>query len=245
VARRFAPAIAVWPAFAKDAGGRELNLKQTNRDAVSLMKKIFLIAALVASLPLLHAGPQPKGFLVFEIDRYAYNAGNGAGTSDVKQSFKIPLTDDFMSNFKKLPIPEKSQGTGFCCSGGELTARQGTTRFMWWIHQTADRHWTVNMWAQGSETVSNAVLHAGNPLVSQDLRIKTLEDLDMHYLLSFNNMPVGLNVGFTAKYVGAESLKSPETVPTPPVQKADGSVLFTGDNAAGLPIKIHCSFQEN
>jgi hypothetical protein len=155
------------------------------------------------------------------------------------------LTDAFMSNFKRLPVPKQSEGTGFYCNGGELKTTHGTTHFIWWIQQTTNRHWAVNMWAGGAETVNNVQLYSGNPSVSQDLTIKAWEDLDMSYMLSFQNKPVGLNISFTAKYATADSLKSSETVPTPFVQRADGSVLFKGDNMAELPMEIRCAFQEN
>ena len=43
-----------------------------------------------------------NGFLVFEVDRYTYTEGH-AGGSEIKQKFKVPLTQEFMSNFKHVP----------------------------------------------------------------------------------------------------------------------------------------------
>lgn len=190
-----------------------------------------------------HAAEEAKGFLVFEIDRYSYTQG-AKGGSEVTQKFKIPLTEEFLSNFKRVPS-KNSAGSGFWCNGGNLDTSPGSTRFMWWIKKTADHRWSINMWGEGVETVNGVNVPSRDPKASQDLRIKNWEDLDMQYMLSYVGKLDGINVAFKAKYVTAEDMKAEEPVPMAPVQKADRSPLFKGDDLSSLPVKIRCGFQEN
>jgi len=53
---------------------------------------------------------ETNGFLVIEIARLTYS--DATNKSCIKQSFKIPLTEEFMLNFKHVPS-QNSSGTGF------------------------------------------------------------------------------------------------------------------------------------
>jgi hypothetical protein len=206
------------------------------------MKTLLVTLAFISFSPLTYAAAESKGFLVFEIDRYTYAFGVKGG-SEIKQSFKIPLTEEFISNFKNVPS-QNSMGTGFWCNGGNLKTNDGSTRFMWWIHKTANHRWSINMWGEGVETVKGVNVQSRNPKVSQDLRIKNWEDIDMQYMLSYVNKSDGINISFKAKYVTAEDIKADGSVPTAPVQKADRSPLFKGDDLSNFPVEINCGFQE-
>lgn len=57
-----------------------------------------------------------NGFLLIEIDRLVYNRRNDTSESNLTQRFKVPLTEEFMSNFTRAP-DQHSQETGFRCAG--------------------------------------------------------------------------------------------------------------------------------
>jgi hypothetical protein len=206
------------------------------------MKTLLWTLAFICFSPLTHAADEAKGFLVFEIGRYTYTQGTKGG-SEINQKFKIPLTEEFISNFKKVPS-QNSAGSGLWCNGGNLNTSDGSTRFMWWIRKTADHRWSINMWGEGVETIKGVKVQSRNPKASQDLRIKNWEDLDMQYMLSYVNNSDGINVSFKAKYVMAEDMKAEGPIPTAPVQKADRSPLFRGDDLSNFPVEIHCGFQD-
>ena len=207
---------------------------------------LFLIGLIVLS-PSTFAAGETNGFLLIEVDRYPYSQKDGGPNgAHIQQSFKVPLTAEFMSQFKNLPVPRKSMGTGFYCGGGNLKKDVGSTGFSWWIHRTADNRWSINMWGKGSETVDGAKLDAPYPTASQSVKIKELPDLDMAYQLSFygRSNGNGMNVSFAVKYVSAKDAKTLDGVPVTPVQKTDRSMLFKGDDQSGLPVEMKCGFQD-
>jgi hypothetical protein len=85
----------------------------------------------------------------------------------------------------------------------------------------------------------------GNPKCQQEIVINKLEDLWMSYMLSFQNVPGGLNVSFTARFVSTKEMQSEKPMFIPPVKKADGSMLFIGDDQSKQPINLDCLFQED
>jgi len=183
---------------------------------------------------------EPKSFLVFEVGRNTYTITDGrASGPQIQQRFKVPLTEEFISNFRN-PRPKTSSGTGFCCGGGNLKTSAGSTGFTWWIRKTADNRWSINMWAGGVETIKGVKIDSARPTVSQYLTIKRWEDLDMSYMLSY----AGMNISFTAKYVTAKDIEADGHIPAARVQKSDRSELFRGDDLSNLPLEIHCFFQE-
>jgi len=206
------------------------------------MKALLYCFILIGFSPLINAEVEPNGFLVFEIDRYTYESG-GIEKSHIKQAFKIPLTEEFMSNFKNVPS-QNSMGTGFWCSGGNVKNDNGGTRFMWWIHQTADHRWSINMWGKGFETVKGVKVNSWNPSASQYLTIKKWEDLDMAYMLSYVNKYDGLNVSFKVKYMTAKDIQTGGPIPAAPVKKADRSDLFKGDDISNSSLQMSCGFLE-
>lgn len=205
------------------------------------MKTIVWLLPFFLLSPFICGGTGTNGFLVFDIERYTSAAGN-THVSDIHQKYKIPVTDEFMSNFKRVPS-HISAGTGFWCNGGNLNDGDGDTRFMWWIQKMDDHRWSINMWGKGFETVNGLKLNSWNPCVSQYLTIERWEDLDMKYSLSYNNQYDGLGISFQAKYVAAEDLKAEGPVPTAPVKRADQSVLFQGDDPSHFQLKINCAFK--
>jgi hypothetical protein len=207
------------------------------------MKTLLWTLAFICFSPSTHAAGEAKGFLVFEISRYTYTQGT-KGASNIDQKFKIPLTEEFISNFKRVPS-QNSAGTGLWCSGGGINTIEGSTRFMWWIQKTTDHRWSINMWGEGVETIKGVKVQSRNPKASQDFRIKNWEDLDMQYMLSYVNNADGINVSFKAKYVSAQEMAAEGFIPTAPVQKADRAPLFKGDDLSKFPLEIHCGFQEN
>ena len=186
-----------------------------------------------------NAQAQTNGFLVFEVDRVNFHT---QGT-EIKQRFKVPLTEEFMSQFKNLPN-QNSSGTGFYCVGGEPRSAAGSTRFMWWIRRTEDDRWAINMCGQGVETINGVKVGSMNPKTSDHMTIKRLDDLDMSYQISYLNKFDGVNVSFTAKYVPAKGIDADGAIPNVPVKKADQSELFKGDDLSKLPLELHCAFQE-
>jgi hypothetical protein len=180
-----------------------------------------------------------NGFLVFEIGRYTYDMESNASGSEITQKFKVPLTEEFLSNFKGVP-GQNSEGTGFCCAGGKLKASEYSTGFAWWIHKTADNRWRINMWGDGVETIKGVKLNSPRPTVSQNLTIRHWEDLDMSYMFSYP----GMNISFTAKYVAAKDIDADGPIPAAQVRRADGSILFKGDDLKNYPLEISCLFQE-
>jgi len=211
------------------------------------LKVLLFLLSFIDLSPLTCATVETDGFLLFEVERYPYSTKDGqANGAQIQQSFKVPLTAEFMSQFKHVPVPHNSMGTGFYCGGGNLKTNEGSTRFMWWIHRTVDNGWSINMWGKGSETVAGVKLDSPYPTASQYMTIKELPDLDMGYQLSFfgRSGGSGMNVSFTVKYVSAKDAKILGAIPVAPVQKTDGSVLFKGDDQRGLPVGIACGFQE-
>lgn len=221
---------------------------------ISAMKSIRLIFPVIAFLFVstgIVGAVETNGFLVFEIGRFTYPSDHTNG-SEIKQKFKIPLTEEFMSNFKNVPN-QNGGGTGFCCQGGSLRASEGSTSFLWWIRKTADNHWSINMWGEGVETLKGVRMNSRNPKTSQSVTIKRWEDLDMSYMQSYSiggfgssgsNPFGGMNISFTAKYVSAKDIEADGYIPAAPVQKADHTVLFKGDDSSNLPLEINCLFQE-
>jgi hypothetical protein len=208
----------------------------------------YAILSLVGLLALLSCNgamaEEARGYLVIEVSRLTYS-GNHKKDLGIKQSFKISLTKEFMANFKHLPNPN-SQGTGFCCSAGSLKINNGGTLFTWWIRRgnPNDSHWHINMWGEGVETVKRAKIESLSHTATIDLKIKNWDDIDMRYLVSYLNGYDGINVSFTARYVSAEDHKTLDAIPAAPVQKADRSVLFKGDDLSRLHFETSCSFQE-
>lgn len=188
---------------------------------------------------LAHAVADTNDFLVFEIDRAVWG---GPGRSETVQKFKVPLTEEFFSNFKNVQSTN-SMGTGFVCGGTIFATNQGMTRFTWWIRKTADHRWAINMWGDGFETVNGLKVGSGNQ-TSQYVTIKSLDDLDMSYLISYINRYDGVNVAFSAKVVPSEKVNASPPIPTVPVRKADKSIFLKGDDQSKLPVKLDCLFQE-
>jgi len=200
------------------------------------MKTRLLALVISALLPMLCAAGDTNGFLVFKIERFAYGAERGAGTNaEMAQSFKIPLTPEFLSNFKNLPN-QNSSGSGFHCGSHFANAQNSDPGFLWWLEKTTtDHRWYIHMWS-----------FFRNPGITQSVTIKNLEDLDMSYQDSYVNKPGnGVNVSFTAKYMSAEELQREAPIPTAAVKKADRSVLFAGDSLTNCPVVLSGSFQEN
>ena len=113
------------------------------------MKTLFWTLAFICISPLTHAADGAKGFLVFEIGRSTWSEGTKGG-SNTNQKFKIPLTEEFISNFKRV-TSQNSVGSGLWCNGGDRNSSEGSTRFMWWVRKTTDHRWSINMWGEGVE----------------------------------------------------------------------------------------------
>jgi len=210
--------------------------------------KTFLFAFIGVSVVVVgfsvcaNAAGQTNGFLVFEVNRYSYAQGSGTG-SHVKQSFKIPLNDEFLSQFKNVPS-QHSSGTGFYCGGGALKEVAGSTAFAWWIRKAKDGRWEINMWGEGVETIDGMELHSRNPKTSEYMTIKRWEDLDMTHMLSYNGKGHGMNITFKARYVAAKDIDSEGMIPALPVKKADQLELFKGDAVDKCPLQLRGGFQE-
>ncbi len=206
------------------------------------MKLLHILMAVFGFIVCANAEAQTNGFLVFEVDRYSYVQGSGTGSS-VRQSFKIPLSVEFLSQFKNIPS-QRSGGTGFYCGGGALKEVEGSTAFMWWIRKTGDGRWEINMWGEGVEMIDGVKLHSRNPKTSQCTKVKQWEDLDMTYVLSYVGKVHGMNITFKARYVTAKEIDSEGLIPALPVKKSDQSELFKGDDAGKCPLQLRCGFQE-
>ena len=215
------------------------------------MKTALLTLAFIALAPITRAATEPKGFLVFELERFTYAEGVKGG-KEVKQSYKVPLTEEFFAQFKRMPS-QTSQGTGFYCSGGNSfkpdKPGDDGTYINWIIRRTTDNRWGVNMWGKGVETVKGHRLDSSNPSVSQYVKIRDWEDLDMSYSFSYVNLYDGINVSLRARYVSATEVEFLKSIPLARVGKATRSqprpVLFKGDDQSELPLKMSCIFQED
>lgn len=209
------------------------------------MKTLLLLIALIASILPACAAIETNGFLVFEVDRYAFGGGRHVGLV-TKQKYKVPLTEEFLANFKHLPN-QNSGGTGLCCNGGHegTNTNDAEYEYTWWLEKTADNRWHIHMWGYGYEKIKEVVVQSRDPSVTQSLTINRLEDLDMSYQQSYVNEYEGVNVEFGAKYVSAKDIKAGGSIPTAPVRKADQTILYKGDDLRDNPIQLHCSFQEN
>lgn len=202
--------------------------------------KTYLIAVVIIVLtPFFCPAAETNGFLVFKIERNVHSAANGSSnSSETEQAFKVPLTAEFMSNFKHVPN-QNSEGTGFYCGGGFIKSEGSDHRFSWWLERTADRRWWIHMW--GSGTAKSSVRGIGEPAVTQSVTIKNLEDLEMHYQVSDG----GANVTFSAQYMSAAQMQQSGPIPTMPVKKADRTELFKGDISTNWPAALSGGFQEN
>jgi hypothetical protein len=208
------------------------------------MKTLLILSCLVVISFPVYAAFETNGFLVFEVDRFAYSEVYHDGP-ETTQKFKVPVTDEFLANFKHVPS-QNSGGTGFCCGGGHrgTSTNDGGYGFTWWLNKTADNRWYVHMWGQGYEKIKGVTLASGNPGVTQSMTFKRLEDLDMSYQQSYVNQYDGVNVQFSAKYVPAKDIEADGPIPTAPVRKADRTILFKGDDMGNKPIQLQCLFQE-
>ena len=186
---------------------------------------------------------ETNGFLVFELDRYAYGDGHRGG-SEIKRKFEVPLTEEFLANFSVSPNGTLA-GTGFCCGAGHSwpSTHDATFGFTWWLNQTPDHRWYVHMWGEGTEKIKGVTISSGNPGVTQGLTIKRLEDLDMSYQQSYVNEYDGVNVQFSAKYVAAKDIDAEGPMFTASVRKGDRTMLSKGDNPGNDPIQLFCVFQ--
>jgi hypothetical protein len=207
------------------------------------MKKLLLLLVLIANVLPAGAAVETNGFLVFELDRYAYAEGHHGG-SEIKRKFKVPLTEEFFANFTHAP-KETIDGTGFCCGAGRrwTNTNDASFGFTWWLNQTADHRWYIHMWGEGTEKIKGVMVSSGNPGVTQSLTIKQLEDLDMSYQQSYVNAYDGVNVQFSAKYVPTKDIEAEGPIFTAPVRKTDRTMLFKGDNSENDPIQFFCVFQ--
>lgn len=206
------------------------------------MQPLLFLLSLIALSPLACAAGETNGFLVIAFERYSYSVGN-THASQIQQKFKVPLTEEFMLNFKNAPS-QHSMGTGFCCVGGNLKTNKGSTHFSWWIRKTADNRWSINMWGKGFESIKGVTVNSWNPTASQSMTIKRLEDLDMTYMLSYENEYDGISVSFKAQYVTAKDIEADGPIASAQVQKANQTLLFKGDDLTNLPLEIRCVFQE-
>ncbi len=120
----------------------------------------------------------------------------------------------------------------------------GNTGFMWWLNKTADNHWYIHMWANGFEEIDGIQIDSRNPGVTQSMRIKKLQDLDMNYRVSYVHNYDGVNISFDAQFMSNKEVETKGNVPTLPVKKADRSFLFNGDVPTNCPVRIGCLFQE-
>jgi hypothetical protein len=196
--------------------------------------KTLLVLAISTLLPMLCGAADTNGFLVFKIKRDTYSTKDGKSTEpEIKQSFKIPLTPEFLSNFKNLPN-QNSQGTGFVCTSDFEKPGDNAPHFMWWLERTSERRWYIHMWSSWR-----------NPSATQSVTIKNLEDLDMSYQDSYVNIPKGVNDSFSVKFMSAEQIAHEGLIPMIPVKKADRSVLFPGDSLTNCPVVLSGLFQEN
>ena len=202
---------------------------------------VILLAALVL-LPVTRAASQTNGFLVFEIDRYTYTMGN-TNRQVINQKFKVPLTEDFMSNFKHLPS-HTSRGSAFLFTGGNLKTEPVGTHYTWSLIKTGVNRWRVEMWGSGAEKINGVTISSQNPVITQILRVKSLEDLDMDYMLAYNGNNGGINISFKAMYVPAKDMEDQGNIPDAPVLKADHTGLFKGDDLIQYPLVVNCRFQE-
>lgn len=209
-----------------------------------IMKTLLFLITLIAFSPLTGVAVETNGFLVFTIERGAYGEGRPSGGSVVRQKFKVPLTEAFLSNFKHVSS-QNSMGSEFYCGGGNLANSPGSTRFTWWLHKTADGHWSIRMWGAGFEIIKGVHLNSENPSVTECVTIKKLEDLDMSYNLSYVNMYDSVGISFGAKYMSDKEIQAAGFIPTAPVKKADHSDLFKGDISTNYPIMFQCAFQED
>src|SRR5215469_9254119 len=103
------------------------------------MKTRLLVLAISALLPVVCTASDTNGFLVFKIERQAYKTGT-APNPQIEQSFKIPLTSEFLSNFKNLPT-QNSEGTGFNCNAHFDKPQNGDAGFSSWLERTSDHRW--------------------------------------------------------------------------------------------------------
>jgi len=209
-----------------------------------IMKAPLLLIVLIVNGFSACAAIETNGFLVFKVERLAYSEGNHGG-SETTQKFKVPVTDEFLANFKNLPS-QHSSGTGFCCSGGHsgTSTNDASYGFMWWLDKTSDNRWYVHMWGHGYENIKGVMLSSMNPSVTQSMMIKRLEDLDMSYQQSYVNKYDGVNVQFSAKFVPVKDIEADGIIPTAPVRKADRTMLFKGDDMGNKTIQLQCIFQE-
>ena len=207
------------------------------------MKPLFCWLALFLFAPWMLTAAETNGFLVFEIDRYTYTADHPKDTKQVRQRFKIPLTAEFLANFKHTPS-QNSSGTGFCGAGGNLKSAAGGTRFAWWIRQTTDHRWAINMWGNGVETIDGIQISSRSATSTQCQTIKRWEDLDMSCQLSYVQHYDGINVSFTARYVAAKDIDAEAPILAAPVKRADHTVLFPGDDQTDSPMDFSGLFQE-
>jgi len=206
-------------------------------------KFLSLLFACLALLSPLVARAEIKGYVVFEIDRGPYQLSKGS-TPEIKRSFKVALSDEFLARFRHK-AGQNSSGTGFCFNGGNLTNVPDSTRFMWWIRQSSDGRWAINVWGKGSEIIDGVKISSWNPGSSQSLLIRNWEDLDMSSMLSYDGADShGLNVAFTVRYVPAKDLPQEKQIPTIPVHGENRSELIKGDDLSHCPIGASCSFQE-
>ena len=207
------------------------------------MKPLLHLLALLLLAPQTLTAAETNGFLVFEIDCYTYTADHPKDSKQVRQRFKIPLTAEFLANFQHTPS-QNSSGTGFCCAGGNLKSAPGSTRFAWWIRQTTDHRWAINMWGNGMETVAGTQVSSRGATSTQCQTIRRWEDLDMTYQLSYVQLYDGINVSFSARYVAAKDIDAEAPILAAPVKRADRTVLFPGDDQTDSHLNFSCLFQE-
>ena len=210
------------------------------------MMYVSMLAA-VLSLDAMAADNEPKGYLVFGIDRFVYLGSDTKGM-ETKQEVKVPLTAEFMANFKNLGNQTR-MGTGFYCLNARLDGNGGTG-FAWNIHKTNpyDNRWAITVWADGGEEINGARATARNPSVQENFVVRNLEDIEMNHMVSYSgglNPRGGVNVSFSVKYVSADDHKTLDSIPAAEVKKANGKVLFKGGDAASSSGHMSFSFQED
>jgi hypothetical protein len=206
------------------------------------------LAVIFATLLCGFAAHADSSFLVLTIDQYTYSnpsEANGKPTStDVSQSYKIEVNDQFLAQFTKQPSANSS-GTGFNCGLADGINFGGGMMYSQWM-QPKDGKILVWYWAEGSEQIAGQTVQNHQGKAQVNLSFPTWQTIDTRDMISFSiwgEVINGMNVSFSTKSVAANdpSLKDAVLID---IKKADGSSLVKGEPAKAA-FKASCSFQDN
>lgn len=191
-------------------------------------------------------------FLLFTIDRYAYEGAAPGRNQENKQSFKVELSPTWSAQFKQLPDQNHS-GTDFICQTWDNYSGEGWSGlvFTTTFHPNLDHTLTATGSVAGAETIDGQQqFRAPEGATTTAMTLASIAQVNFTTSTGFSNAQMsGVNASVSVKRVAvndpalahaltAEIMPSGQTFKTPP--------LVVGEPVPpAVKFKMNCLFQDD